>query len=619
MSYPATIDRWYDQSGITRVTSEDPRRPLFLTAFASGRGPEGFTRCYGTDFYKLFGYYMDYEKYGQAAIQAAYIVDNGGELLCKRIVASDATLGNITVVAEVSADQVQKTNAQGEPLYIDASTGQETIDAGADGANERVMINVAKIKYDLVTVPDKKTSEEIQAEIRKNEGETTFPLFTIVDNGRGLTSKRFRIEPSYNVSKTLSFMMYQLYYIGSKDLDSEYARFSMVPEIVYANRSMDITMSSKSMLQCRAISYPDIVKKFYAKLGEISGITDTELQKVDIFKGKDNKGKAINGIAVDPEGFDLTADIGFALQSGSDGSFGDKPVESEEYETQLLNFFNGTFDDDIYNLDRFKPDVLMDADYPMSVKKAIIELAEFRKDFYFFADLGTDISSYEGVVTRYESVSRSKFCSWYGQWGLIEDPFSKRHVPVTITYAMSRRIIPHLNDRRNAPYCGILYDWVFPEFLEGSINFTPKITPKVNQKEELGDMRLNYASILNDVLTLETTYTSQEELTQLSYSENVIAIQQVIKDIRDNCPKFRYSFSTTDDLEKYKKNVDEILTRYKDNFTSLEFVYVQDDIMRENKIFEADIKFTHKDFIQSELLNIYTLSTDTGTTSAERA
>lgn len=619
MSYPATIDRWYDQSGIQRIVSDDPRRPLIMTAFASSRGPEGFTRCYGTDFYKLFGYYMDYEKYGQAAIQAAYLIDNGAELLCKRIVASDATLGNITVAAEVTADQVQKTNAHGEPLYIDASSGQETIDPGADGSNERVMVNVAKIKYNLLTVPGKKTIDEIKAEIAKNESDSVFPLFTIVDNGRGLTSKRFRIEPSYNVSKSLSFMMYQLYYIGSKDLDSEYSRFSLVPEIIYANKSMDITMSSKTMVQCKAVSYTNTIKKFYAKLAEISGIDETELQKIDVISGKDNKGKDIIGVAVDPEGFDLTAEIGFALQSGTDGSFGDKPVESDDYAKQLLEFFDGTFDDDIYNLDRFKPDVVLDANYPMEVKKAIIDLAEFRKDFYFFADLGTDITSYEGAVIKYEDVVKSKFCSWYGQWGLVEDPFSRRHVPVTITYGIARCIISHLNDRRNAPYCGIVYDWTFPEFIDGSINFTPKITPKVNQKEELADMRLNYASILNDVLTMETTHTSQQELTQLSFIENVISIQQVIKDVRDNCPKFRYSFSTTDDLEKYKKNVDEILTRYKDNFSSLEFVYVQDDVMRANKIFEADIKFTHKDFIQSELLNIYTLSTDSGTTSAQRA
>lgn len=487
MSYPATIDRWYDQSGIQKVVSEDPQRPLIMTAFASSRGPEGFTRCYGTDFYKLFGYSMDYEKYGQAAIQAAYLIDNGAELLCKRIVAPDATLGNITVTAEVTADQVQKTNAQNEPLYVDGVSGQETTDPGE--SNEKVMVNVAKIKYNLLTVPNKKTVAEIKAEIAKNVTDSVFPLFTVVDNGRGFTSKRFKLTPSYDVSKQLSFMMYQFYYIGSKDFDSEYTRFSLVPGIIYASKSMDIEMSAKSMLQCQTVSYQTNIEKFYAKLGEISGISEAELAKTDVICGCDNKGKAITGIAVDPEGFDLTAEIGFALQSGTDGAFENGAVTSDQYAKQLVEFFDGTFDEDIYNLDRFKPAVILDANYPMEVKSAIITLAEFRKDFFFFADLGTDTTSYNGVVTKYEDVPKSKYCSWYGQWGLVEDQFTRKHVPVTITYAMSRVIINHLNNRKSSPYCGSIYDWTFPEFIEGTLNFTPKITPKVNQKEELADMK----------------------------------------------------------------------------------------------------------------------------------
>ena len=35
--------------------------------------------------------------------------------------------------------------------------------------------------------------------------------------------------------------------------------------------------------------------------------------------------------------------------------------------------------------------------------------------------------------------------------------------------------------------------------------------------------------------------------------------------------------------------------------------------MRANKIFEASLKVKHKDFVQSEILNIYTLGTETTT------
>lgn len=115
------------------------------------------------------------------------------------------------------------------------------------------------------------------------------------------------------------------------------------------------------------------------------------------------------------------------------------------------------------------------------------------------------------------------------------------------------------------------------------------------------------------MLTLETTFTSQEELTQLSFINNVIAIQKIVKDVRDNCPSFRYSFISTNDLQAYKTNVTSIISKYNNWFESLEFVYVQDDIMKANKIFEASLKVKHKDFVQSEILNIYTLGTEQAT------
>lgn len=618
MQYPGTIDKWFDHSGIQAPTIvEIAPRPLMLHAAAFERGPEKLMRVYGEEFYKLFGYFIDVDKYGQAGIQAANIIDNGGELLIKRIVADDATLGNIVVVANVSTDRVQKTDTDGNPLYLDPNTGAETTDAGDN--NEAVMINVASIKYELVTVPNAKDAKDVEDAALdcfvENEDDQKFayPLFYIYDNGRGETTKRFGVEPMYSISKNQKYMIYRLKYLGSKDLDAEQVYFSLAPGILYLNESMDISMASTNMLQCGAASLPDAVEAFYAKVSEISGIAPDELFACDLLFAKNSKGGAKTGLSLDDSGEDLGISMGFALQSGSNGAFGDCPIETEEYEQALLDFFDGTFDSDIYNLDRFKIDVCVDANYPYSVKKAIVRLANFRKDFFFFGDLGAEIETYENAVNKLYEMPKSFYCAWYGQAYDIKNPFTKKYTHVTITYSLARLMINHLNNTTNAPYCGILYGFTIPEAIEGSINWTPKITPEVNQKTLCDDLRLNYASILQDVLTLETEFTAQEELTQLSFLNNVIAIQFIIKDCREHCPSFRYSFISTNDLSTYKNNVSNIINKYTGWFESLEFVYVQDDIMKANKIFEADLKVKHKDFVQSELFNIYVLGTDTAT------
>lgn len=618
MQYPGTIDNWIDQSGIqSQPTVEKTPNPLLLTAAAFDRGPEKITRVVGQNFYKLFGYFIDFEKYGQAAIQAANIINNGGELMIKRVVAKDATLANIVIVAKVSTDRVQKTDRDGKPLYIDSVTQQET--TNPDENNEKVMINIAKTKYELVTVTGKKTQAEIAEEARKsfveNEDENifTYPLAIIVDNGRGVSTKRFGIDPQYGISKNQNFMIYRFKYLGSEDLDAESVYFALTPGVIYLEKSMDIGMASTEMLQCRAEALEECVDAFYARVSEISGISVDELYKIDVLFGKDSKGAPVQGYALDETSQNLGITMGFGLESGTNGAFGDKPIDTDEYEQELVEFYNGTFDSDIFNLDMYKPDACIDANYPYAVKKAIYNLAKFRKDFYFFGDLGLDVNTFENAQMKMIDMPRDKFTGWYGQSYQILNPFTKRRINVTISYGISRCIIDHLNTKRNTPYCGILYGWTFPEAIEGTVNFTPKITPVTNQKVALDDMRLNYASVLNNVLTLETEYTSQEELTQLSFANNVIAIQAIVKDVRDNCPKFRYSFISTDDLQSYKKAVNRIINKYTGWFESLEFVYVQDDIMKANKIFEASLKVKHKDFVQSEILNIYTLGTEQAT------
>lgn len=618
MQYPGTIDNWIDQSGIQAQEAADiTPRPLMLAAAAFDRGPEKFTRVYGADFYKLYGYYIDYEKYGQAAIQCANIINNGGELLLKRVVAEDATLANIVVVAKVTSSRVQKTDADGNPLYVDPVSGKETTSAGDN--NEKVMINVASIKYELVTVTGKKRLDEVVEEatrsfVQDDETQTfTYPIMVIVDNGRGESTKRFNIIPQYQISKTQNFMLYKFKYLGSEDLDAESVYFSVVPGVMYLNKSMAIEMACTKMLQCRAKSIEKSIDAFYNKVAEITGFDLDELHKYDLLFGKDNKGNAVQGISYDDNGIDLSAEIGFGLESGSNGVFGDTPILTDEYEKALKDVFDGTFDEDIYNLDLYKIDACVDANYPYEVKKAIYELAKFRKDFYFFGDLGLEIETFSDAQNKMYEMPRDKFTGWYGQSYQILNPFTKRNIDVTIGYSIARMVIPHLVNRTHTPYCGILFNWTIPEAIEGTINFTPKITPAVNQKTLADDLRLNYASVLNNVLTLETEFTSQEELTQLSFINNVTAIQKIIKTVRDRCPSFRYSFISTTDLQSYKKEVNRIIATFTGWFESLEFVYVQDDIMRANKIFEASLKVKHKDFVQSEILNIYTLGTEQAT------
>ena len=608
---PGTIFNWIDQSGISRAITKTPVMPLMLTAFSSDKGPEDIQIVSGEDFYRLYGYDISFTRHGQPLLQAANIIDNGGELMCKRVVAPDATLANAGVIAKVTAKSVQKVNADGELLYKNPSTQEETTE---EDGNDPIMINAAEISYEVQTVANVKSLEEVvttmegKIDTAGQSGTFTYPLFVIVDNGRGASTKRFTITPDYTLSKNLGFMLYYLNIIGDYDEDSESVRFSMDEDKVYLEESMSFTEKAKTLNQCNGASIAEGIQGFVNKVAEITGVEVSQLYLIDSLFGNTIKGQSLDYIITKEGSVLLNQEGGFELKSGTNGTFGETPFGTEGYKQELIKFFNGTFTDSIFDVDRYKPDVCVDANYPVEVKDAILELANFREDFFFFRDLGLDNDTFDTITYAAAERPKSKFCADYIQTYQIVDPFTKKHIKVTFTYGLARTLIDHLNNRRNAPVCGLIYGMTYPEAIEGTLNFVPKYTPTEDQKDKLDDLRLNYASYLNDVLTLETEYTNQEQYTQLSYINNILAIQDVIHDVRNRCPAFRYQFITNDDLETYRSNVESIISQHADKFATLEFLYTQDDVMAQNKIFQASIRCTFKNFVQTEIFNIYALA-----------
>ena len=695
MQKPSTTFKWVDESGQLTLPQTLEVRPLFLQAASFDKGPEDMRVVYGEDFYKLYGTSISYKKHGQPAIQAANIIDNGGELLIKRVVADDATLANLILLARVSQDRTQKTDPYtGKPVYIDADTGLETtnVTSTSGTANEKAIVNTASIRYEVANVTDAKTIEDVVLQAKtllsekdgnaiqgaenpdewiKYEGvlvdggyapvkeevptideeteeptgsityiyydegtilqdsamnvfkviadnklqllgsalsEYVYPIIVVTDNGRGVSSKRFSITCNHTVTKGIGFAVYDLNHIGAVDFDYESARFSCDHEVIYNNKSMSLTMAGKSLIQLKATMLEDESDLFLAKVSEFSGIELDELKTLDVYFGYDNKGYKVSNITVDPEGYQINSDYGMMLQGGSNGSFGDAPFGTQAYSDKLIEFFSGEFDDSIFDPDRYKIEACVDANYPQEVKNQIAKLAVAREDFIYYRDYGFGRNNYEQVLSaNIENDIKSKFIADYYTTYDIIDKFTKKQIGVTIGYSIARLLVNHLNIRRNTPFCGLLYDITIPEAIEGTINFIPKVTPYVDQEQMLVDLHVNYASYLNNVLVIQTQMTSQEKETQCSHINNINTIQGTIRDIRTLCPRIRGSFiGDNDSMDRYAKQIQDVINRHADEYSSITLTWTADDVLINNKIFNAALKVAFKNFVIAEVFTIYT-------------
>ena len=611
--YAGTKVNWHEVlMADSNKSSIDDSLPLFLCAFSADKGSEEITDLTYSEFKKMYGDTANFFKYGQPLLQAHQILAAGGRVLGKRIVAEDATLANLIITAEVTSQEVNKTNADGQQLYI-GSDGQETTEV-----TETLATTVyATVKYDSVTY-NVKTMAELEAKAASLKTESVFPLFIISDNGRGVSVKKVRITPDYDTSKKLTYMLYKIAEIeGVSAVETQ--RFSMYPDAVNTINGVrrNMVLDKHTMSQLNAEMYTEGCSAFVEKLAEITGYSVDDLYTFDVLFGKTVKQKELGLIKIDETGLDITSDYGMELKSGSNGKFGDAPfagtVASQEWADQAIAFFDGTFSDEIFDLDQHKIDFCVDANYPDDVKAAIVKLADFREDFFYFRDLGLNITSITDVYDKVTDLNwtLTPFAGDYMSTYDIIDPFSHKQINVTMTYGLAPLLVNHYTTNVAAPIAGEFNNFVISDYVPGTLNIIPRVTPTVDQKEILDDLKVNFVNLTSDkLLAVQSTYTSQDHNGPLSYSSNVIVTQMVIKSIRRYCPKIRFMLmdANATDFGKYKTLIeDNVISRFAQHFKSIELIYTRDDEQIASKIFNASLYCYYRDFPQGEVFDVFAI------------
>ena len=605
--YPGFIAEFNDQSDINRLPVTEVRnRALFGSVFTSDKGPEGWTRVVGEEFFNLYGKTISFARHGQPLLQSAMAINAGAEMLCKRLVADDAALANISLVATLSDTEVQATDADGNPLYLD-NEGNQTVEV----TENPVMTTEKTVKYSIKSVEGVKTLNEAFSTALKDCGEGEYLLYTIADNGRGTSKKRIKIVPNYRLSKGQVYTLYNLSVLENS-VEDESMTFTTNPAIIVNNQNISLgSMIRTYSTQLVCHENEAGLEAYVSALAEAAGVTYDEMYQNDILFCRTNKGDIIKGVSVDSTGIDLSYSYGQMLANGDNGSFGSAPIQQAEvWSEQAIKAINGTYDNVIFNLDQYKLTAWVDANYPSDVKRALEFLAAFREDFMYFRDQGLGQTSLELIESERWNETHNMFCATYPQSYDIIDPYTKKQISVTIGYDLAQLLVAHCDNGCILPTAGMKHKMIISNAIYGTLSFTPTICPdpEGNQKEKMEDMRMNYASYIDNQLVLETLWTSQEKYSQWSFVSNVMGAQEIVKAIRTRCPAIRYSFIEGEDLTQYKADVEEVIAPYASNFRTLELEYIADATYSANKIFYAALNIVYKEFVQTEWFKVTALN-----------
>lgn len=615
--YPSTTFKIDDESAIATVAAvtDSVDRPIFMCGFSSDKGPEDYRTVVGSTFFDLYGTTPSFKNHGQTLLQAAAIINAGGKVFSKRIVAEDARLANIGVVANVKKVIVQKTDTNGNPLYQNTSGG-ETIDPTG---NTPIMVQKCGIALSLKTVNiagDGITAMAAtfladNAHTNQDGEDGHYPLFLISDNGRGVSNKKFRIYPDTSANRPVSYVKYILEVqedIAGVLTTLETMSFTMNPDIISNNANISLqTVVQNNSNQIRCKMFDNEINAFIENVSYIIGDKNNTFEVSDILYGNDVYGKSIDKIIVDTT-VNLSNAYGTSLIGGDNGAFGTTPISAATYASELVKVFNGTADDTIYDLDNNRIDVIFDANFPALVKRAIEGLVNFREDCLYFRDLGTGLASVDEIILANTNSYASRFCATYhNSWDVI-DPYTKKQITVTCMYSLVTNFVKHFLNGRSRPFAGQKYEVTFPSVIDGTVNFIPKKTPSVDQKQDLDSVRINYAAYYSGLLVMETLYTSQTLFSQLSYLSNILNIQELIKAIRVKCPKIRYDFADGTELAKYKADVNSVINSFTSQYEDIYMDYVADATYVSNKIFYAVIYVKLRNFFQAESFKIVAIA-----------
>lgn len=628
---------------------------LYMQPYTSNKGTEDWELLTSLEGFTDTKGGMSFIKHGQAQLTVAQALRSGAYVLGKRMVCDDAKLANVTVRARVvKTSKLEVTPGNVQNLGDTSNVYLYTV----SGTNCTTFEDACSVGY-----------KDFDASA---ENVTDVPLFTVTPMGRGESLLFIRVNPEYETSKFSGSTCnkYSFEVIENNSV-IESISITMNPNVIVNGVSQGINPRIKAnSKQIRVKLYEDGIYKLVELLSETAvdkgnTIYPADLLNMDFINGYNRRGtEVLGGIStvvsnkgaensvwasnmpedIRTSACDLTSIEGIALSGGSYGEMTANPMSKPDVmEKMLLEVFGQPsnypikdntdpkygklFDSIIYDLDAYKVDCIFDCNWPISVKRAIMNLAEFRGDLVFLSDLNTSVTTSDNIVEGLNTLSSiiekvkkinfdeenniqyySNYTSYYHNHFKVVDPFTKKEITVTMPYKLIDKMTDHISKGVSRPFVGIANNLTFNDIIDGSINFFPVEIPGMDQKQELIENNVNYLSIYDGVPVMETMYVNSGDLSQLSYLHNIMAVQEIIKTIRTRCPRTRYAFLDGSDLENYISDVNAIIKESASNFKSISCEYMADEKYEQNNIFYAVLKVQFKNFIQEEYFKIIAIS-----------
>ena len=594
--HPFNVTIINDNSAIPGANNTVPERVNYMAVFIGGKGRDNklIKKTSKADFVKEYGKPNAF-LYGQPILNAhASIVDQYSHAYCMRVMPTDAAYANLIVSLKY------KVAESGDKLEV-----------------KLVSKNVSELNNasQFQSIVD----QEFNAE-DDEAGFKTVPLFGIRSLGRGKYGNSFRIRLT-NVFTKKKNQAYRTYRLELLDVDEgntliETFEGCLYDQAVNSNSLIlsdvldgDINGSERIAMYVNEEAFETVYAE-YAKLFKEEddlALLPTEKAFDPIFGVGNDKKPQPKLTIIKEEVVALDRLDGVSLAGGTEGALEDPKDKSLEeiVEDLYIKAFSGQLDRAILSPRRIPVKFILDANYPINVKKQIVQLGLKRYDALIHLDAGLITTHDEAILFGEETADLNyRIVSKSYQHYEIRDPYMGKRVPVTMTYDLASNLAKHIEIYGlGTPYTGEAY-----ATLKGAIKGS--LVPVLDEsdedlKETLYDLRLNYyEAVAENVFARATQQTAQEEMSDLSEESNML-ITLEIKDIaeRETIAR-RYNFAEPSDRQLFTEVLNERIKPMRDLVRYVDVLYDMTPAEEAKSTIHCYIEVVFKTLAKSSIVEI---------------
>jgi hypothetical protein len=326
--------------------------------------------------------------------------------------------------------------------------------------------------------------------------------------------------------------------------------------------------------------------------------------------GVNNDKTKIHRVEVITEGDDVIALDrldGVPMMGGNDGLF-DNPGEKtqeEIVEDLYIKAFSGKLDKAILSPRRIPVKFILDANYPLLVKRQLVQLGLTRYDALVYLDAGLITDHEEALIFGEETMDLNyRIVSKCYQHYQIRDPFSGKKVPVTMTYDLACNLARHIEvNGIQTPYTGEAF-----ATLRGAIKGS--LVPVLDEsdedlKEQLYDLKLNYyEAIAENVFARGTQQTSQDLESDLSEENNMLVTLEIKAIAEKESVARRYNMAEPSDRQLFTEVLNEKIKYVRDMVRTVEVLYDMTAEEEAKQVIHCYIEVVFKTLAKSSIVEI---------------